>query len=48
MAWSFPSLVFFIWTIANLSPRALATHKWYLEKFEEYPKNRKAIIPFII
>lgn len=46
--WCFPSAVFAIWTAANLAPRAFSTHKWYLEKFPEYPKNRKALIPFIV
>lgn len=39
---------FFLWTVANLAPRAMSTHKWYQEKFEDYPKDRKALIPFII
>ena len=42
------SLVFLLFTIANLLPRALAHHKWYQEKFADYPKDRKAIIPFIL
>ena len=37
-----------VWVIANLFPRALSHHKWYKEKFSDYPKNRKAIIPGII
>ncbi|MHA1855496.1 MAG: hypothetical protein ACTSWX_09125 [Promethearchaeota archaeon] len=28
-------------------PRAYSHHHWYLEKFPEYPKNRKAIFPYI-
>lgn len=34
-------------------PQALITtlmitcRRWYLEKFEDYPKNRRAVIPFI-
>jgi steroid 5-alpha reductase family enzyme len=47
MAWNLPATTFLIWTIANLVPRALKHHKWYKEYFEEYPKNRKAIIPKI-
>jgi len=39
---------FFAWTIANLIPRAMSTHKWYLNKFPDYPKDRKAIIPYIL
>ena len=48
LTWSISGLVFALWTIANLFPRALAHHRWYQEKFEDYPKNRKAIIPGII
>lgn len=25
----------------------LQHHKWYLQKFENYPKHRKAVIPFV-
>ena len=48
LTWSVSGVVFLIWTIANLFPRALAHHKWYQEKFSDYPKTRKAIIPGII
>ena len=48
LTWSISGLVFAIWTIANLFPRALAHHKWYQEKFRNKKKNRKAIIPRII
>lgn len=47
MTWSLPGLVFVAWTFANLAPRALSHHKWYLESFPDYPKNRKSLIPFI-
>lgn len=46
--WSLAGLAFFVFTFANLFPRALSSHKWYLEKFPEYPKKRKAIIPGLI
>ncbi|MBD3189841.1 MAG: DUF1295 domain-containing protein [Candidatus Heimdallarchaeota archaeon] len=46
--WSLAGLVFAVWTIANLVPRAWAHHKWYHEHFEDYPKNRRAIIPFLL
>lgn len=43
------SVQFAIFTYMNLFPRALATHKYYQEKFKgEYPANRKAIIPFVL
>ncbi len=44
---SFPGLIFVAWTFANLAPRALSHHKWYHETFPDYPKNRKALVPFI-
>lgn len=47
LTWSLPGLAFFLWTSANLIPRALSHHKWYLSKFEDYPKERKAVIPFL-
>jgi protein-S-isoprenylcysteine O-methyltransferase Ste14 len=46
--WSIPALAFVCITLSNLLPRALSNHRWYLEKFADYPKERKALIPFII
>lgn len=40
-------LAFFVWTAANLLPRAWTHHRWYQEKFPEYPRERKAVIPFL-
>jgi hypothetical protein len=48
MTWSVPGFVFFIFTVANLFPRAMASHKWYKRHFPDFPEERKAIIPFII
>jgi hypothetical protein len=48
MTWSLPGLAFFLFTFANLFPRALASHNWYKAKFPDYPSGRKAVIPFII
>lgn len=45
---SLPALSFLIWTIVNLTTRALDHHKWYLKEFSDYPKKRKAIIPHIL
>lgn len=41
------SLSFFVWTVSNLLPRAIHHHQWYLQKFKDYPKNRKAVFPFL-
>ncbi len=48
MTWSPAALAFFIWTLVNLLPRALDHHKWYKSHFDEYPAERKALIPFIL
>ena len=47
LTFNFAGFVFFIWTIFNLLPRAISTHKWYQSKFKDYPKNRKIFIPYI-
>jgi protein-S-isoprenylcysteine O-methyltransferase Ste14 len=39
--------VFFIWTTANLVPRARSNNEWSKSNIPDYPKNRKSIIPFI-
>ncbi|MFQ6662333.1 hypothetical protein Gotur_030198 [Gossypium turneri] len=33
--------------VANLAFAAAETHQWYLRKFEDYPHNRWAILPFV-
>jgi 3-oxo-5-alpha-steroid 4-dehydrogenase 1 len=48
MTWSIAGLAFFLWTFFNLVPRALSHHTWYKNTFSDYPKNRKAVFPFII
>jgi 3-oxo-5-alpha-steroid 4-dehydrogenase 1 len=48
MVGSYPAWSFFIWAIVNLVPRALDHHKWYKEKFADYPAERKAVIPALL
>ena len=48
LCWNLPALSFAIWTIANLVPRALAHHQWYQTHFPDYPKDRKAVFPFLL
>lgn len=45
--WSPGGLLFAIWTVANLAPRAATNHAWYRETFDDYPKARRRVIPFI-
>lgn len=47
-AWSIAGFTFAFMTAANLILRAVENHKWYHEKFPEYPQERKAVIPFIL
>ena len=47
-AWSLPGLTFALWTAANLAPRAITHHRWYRETFPDYPRRRRALIPFVI
>ena len=48
MTWSPAALAFALWTFFNLVPRAMDHHKWYRNTFPDYPRERKAILPFII
>ncbi|MEE6465353.1 hypothetical protein FKM82_006532 [Ascaphus truei] len=45
--WSLPGAAFAIFTALVLTSRAQQHHQWYLEKFEDYPKSRKIILPFL-
>ena len=41
-AWAF---AFF--TFCNVFPRAISNHRWYHERFPDYPAERKIIVPFL-
>ena len=47
MAWNLPAFTFLLWTLANLLPRAKGHHLWYLERFKDYPKKRKILLPWV-
>jgi len=47
LTWSLPGLAFFVWTCANLVPRAIANYRWYRKTFPEYPSERKRLIPYV-
>ena len=48
LCWNLPAAAFAVWTVANLVPRSLAHHRWYRRQFADYPKDRRAVIPFIL
>ena len=45
--WSWAGLAFFVYTAANLGPRAVQNHRWYQQTFPDYPPKRRILVPFI-
>lgn len=48
LCWCMPAFSFALWTMSNLIPRAIDHHRWYKRRFDNYPKERKAVIPFLV
>ncbi|KAL3896417.1 MAG: hypothetical protein SGPRY_013277, partial [Prymnesium sp.] len=44
---TFGAFAFAFFTFANTGPRAHHHHQWYLKHFDDYPKSRRALIPWI-
>jgi 3-oxo-5-alpha-steroid 4-dehydrogenase 1 len=42
-----PPWIFVITEVLVMLPRAYRGHQWYLNRFPEYPPNRKVVVPFI-
>ncbi|MEZ4316445.1 MAG: 3-oxo-5-alpha-steroid 4-dehydrogenase [Myxococcota bacterium] len=40
-------LAMFVFTAANLVPRARSNHAWYRETFADYPAGRRVLLPWI-
>lgn len=47
-AFSLPTCAFAFFTFCAIGTRGQQHHRYYLQKFKDYPKNRKAVIPFIL
>ncbi|XP_062508477.1 LOW QUALITY PROTEIN: 3-oxo-5-alpha-steroid 4-dehydrogenase 1-like [Corticium candelabrum] len=47
-SWFLVGLILPLLTVCNLLPRGLHHHRYYHNKFEDYPKDRKAVIPFTL
>jgi 3-oxo-5-alpha-steroid 4-dehydrogenase 1 len=39
---------FALFTTANLVPRGVTHHRWYREHFPDYPRERRAVVPFLL
>ncbi|XP_076396242.1 polyprenal reductase isoform X2 [Megachile rotundata] len=37
-----------IWVLVNQVSTAVLTHKWYIQTFQNYPKCRKILIPYLL
>ncbi|XP_062521124.1 3-oxo-5-alpha-steroid 4-dehydrogenase 1-like [Corticium candelabrum] len=47
-SWSLVGLILPLLTMCNLLLRAVHYHRYYRDKFEDYPKDRKTVIPFVL
>lgn len=43
-----PPWTFLLAEVVTMFPRAWRGHKWYHSKFPDYPKERRAIVPFLL
>lgn len=43
-----PPWLFVLSEVLLMAPRAIRGHTWYHQKFKDYPKERKAVLPFIL
>ncbi len=46
--WSLGAVFVLVVSAANLVPRAFQVHRWYQQKFPDYPADRKVIIPGVL
>jgi protein-S-isoprenylcysteine O-methyltransferase Ste14 len=47
LTWSLAGAAFALFTVCNLLPRAIANHRWYQNKFPDYPIGRRILVPGI-
>jgi 3-oxo-5-alpha-steroid 4-dehydrogenase 1 len=45
--WSLPGVFILAISAANLVPRAIANDRWYRQRFADYPKDRRVLIPYV-
>jgi hypothetical protein len=47
LTWSWAGVAFALFTFCNLAPRAVSNQVWYRQRFSEYPRERRILIPGI-
>ncbi len=47
LTWSLAGLAFALFTLCNLTPRAISNQAWYHRRFPAYPPERKILVPGI-
>ncbi|XP_029284163.1 3-oxo-5-alpha-steroid 4-dehydrogenase 2a [Cottoperca gobio] len=47
-AWTLPAFAFAFFTACSIGPRAYQHHRDYQQRFEDYPRCRKALLPLIL
>lgn len=45
LIWSPAGIAFALFTFCNLAPRAISNHRWYRERFADYPAGRRIMVP---
>ncbi len=45
--WSPAGVYILAISAANLVPRAISTHRWYRDRFPQYPRERRILVPFV-
>jgi len=48
LTWSLAGLAFALFTACNLVPRAISNDRWYRQTFEDYPQQRRILIPGLL
>jgi 3-oxo-5-alpha-steroid 4-dehydrogenase 1 len=43
-----PPWLFLLSELLLMTPRALKSHQWYKDRFPDYPKDRKVVIPYLL
>ena len=46
-AGTLPAAAFAAFTFCNIAPRGAQHHAWYVRTFKDYPKGRRAVIPWV-